>query len=742
MKTIQLLLTPALVLAAAARALGQPVIIAQPQSQTNVAGTDATFSVAATGTGPLNYQWQFKTSDLENQTNTTLVLTNVQTGNAGAYTAVITNADGVITSAVATLTVAVPPSIVWLYPSFQSVSLGANPTFSINATGTRPIHYQWQLNRIDLPGQNDFLLALTNVEVTDAGDYTVVLTNMAGSVTSQVAHLEVDPTFTKITTGSIVEDRGQFTTHAWGDFNNDGFLDLFVSNYGNKTNVLYRNNGDGTFTKIIQGNPVADAGYHVGSALADFDNDGYLDLIVLEGPATSPRTNSLYRNNGDGTFNRVMGGALANLTGYFGFCAWADYDNDGWLDLFITNLGRNLTGGKNFLFHGSGDGTFLQITAASGLGFCAAWADYDNDGWMDLLVINEDNGAQPFLYHNDGHGKLTLVTTNAVAQDSGIAACGSWGDYNNDGFLDLFITGYSETNRLYRNNGNGTFTKVTSGPMLPRPDQAALEQGAIWGDYDNDGYLDLFVSNEVGKSTLFHNNGNGTFSQIKSGSPVNDLGENLGANGYVGGNAASWVDYDNDGFLDVFVARGGDIVSSSNLLYRNNGNSNTWLEVKCIGTASNRSAIGAKVKLKATIRGKTVWQLREITGGGGWNVVPLLAHFGLGDATNADIVRIEWPSGIVQTMTNVAAKQFLTVVEHQEPGPVTPPKFTNASHSSDGGFNLSVAGDTGKLYLFEASTNLVNWAKLGVSSNATGIVDFTDTRATNLSERFYRVSIP
>src|SRR5439155_7289915 len=161
----------------------------------------------------------------------------------------------------------------------------------------------------------------------------------------------------------------------------------------------------------------------------------------------------------------------------------------------------------------------------------------------------------------------------------------------------------------------------------------------------------------------YPNNGDGTFTKITSGSLVNDLG-NCGG--------AVWGDYDNDGFLDLFVANGFVGQSANNLLYRNNANSNSWLNLRLIGTVSNRSAIGAKIRVQATIGGKTFWQLREISGGtsfGSQN--DMRANFGLGDATNADIVRIEWPSSIVQTMTNVAAKQFLTGVEHQSPGPVT-----------------------------------------------------------------------
>ena len=154
---------------------------------------------------------------------------------------------------------------------------------------------------------------------------------------------------------------------AWGDFNNDGFLDLFVSNYGSRINVLYRNNGNGTFTKITQGDPVQDADYHTGAVCGDYDNDGYLDLLASAGVgAPTARRNSLYHNNGDGTFSRVSGGSVTNQLGFFNACAWADYDNDGFLDLLVTDGGNSSdTGGRNLLLHNNGDGTFNKVTSGA-----------------------------------------------------------------------------------------------------------------------------------------------------------------------------------------------------------------------------------------------------------------------------------------------------------------------------------------------------------------------------------------
>ncbi len=549
-------------------------------------------------------------------------------------------------------------------------------------------------------------------------------------------------TFTKITTGPIATDQGTFGGASWGDFENRGLLDLLVCDFAGGTNVFYRNNGDGTFAKITHREPVVNAAYQVVPAVADFDNDGYLDLLVTAGlDAPTARRNMLYHNNGNGTFTPFSGGGVTNLLGYFHSCAVADYDNDGFVDLLITNPDGN--GGPNLLYRNNGDDTFNRVLSGSVVtdivsDSCVSWADYDNDGFMDLLV--NDAGTTPgrnFLYHNNRDGTFTRILTNAVATFQwSIGPWGSaWGDYDNDGLLDLFVTGMEAGNRLYHNNGNGVFTNVTSGPML-RPPLGGGSRACAWGDFDNDGYLDLFVCSYNATNRLFHNNGDGTFTQVIGGVFDNEATSGIYCN------SCGWADYDNDGFLDLVVTRASDNGPISNLLYHNNGNTNAWLEVKLVGSASNRSGIGAKVRAHATIGGQQFWQFREISSNGGRYIKPLTAHFGLGDATNVDTLRIEWPSGIVQTVTNVAARQILTVVEHQAFGTITKPSITGASRATNGAVNLSAAGDAGLLYLLEASTNLMNWTKVGVRSNATGIVEFTDPKATNYSGRLYRVSIP
>jgi hypothetical protein len=269
---------------------------------------------------------------------------------------------------------------------------------------------------------------------------------------------------------------------------------------------------------------------------------------------------------------------------------------------------------------------------------------------------------------------------------------------------------------LYRNNGDGTFTKITTGAVVTDGGDSV---GCTWGDFDNDGFLDLFVANRGGNNFLYRNNGDGTFTKITTGSVASEGGHSWGA---------AWGDYDNDGFLDLFVAnRDGQ----NNFLYRNNGNANHWIKIKCVGTRSNRSAIGAKVRLKASIGGVERWQLREIGGGnGGIAQNSLDAHFGLGNATNAEVLRIEWPSGIVQEMRGLSANQFLTVTE--------PPVLKVGQGLTPAGFELVLVSRGGFTYDIDASTDLAKWSFVTSLQRVNGSVQVLDPAAKGLEHRFYR----
>jgi hypothetical protein len=448
--------------------------------------------------------------------------------------------------------------------------------------------------------------------------------------------------FTRILSGPVVSGINS-TVFAWGDFNNDGFQDLFVSTRTGPS-LLYSNNGNGTFSQILAGPVAMDSGSCFGATWGDYDNDGFLDLFV---GVNNFGNDWLYHNNGRGGFTKITNGAIVSSGANANNCGWADYDNDGFLDLFVANSDQN-----DFLYHNNGDGTFTRVTnnaiaLKTGNSQGGSWADYDNDGLPDLFVsrVNEPN----LLYHNEGHGMFTTVTNGIIVHDVSVGQGTSWGDYDNDGYLDLFVVNPNARNFLYRNNGDGTFSKITNGAIVT---DIGNGHGCGWADYDNDGYLDLFVANRLGPNFLYHNNGDGTFTRVTNGVVPTDAADAV---------SGAWADYDNDGFPDLFVT---ELNSFANRLYRNNGNSNNWLTVQCSGRLSNRAAIGAKVRAKATIGGKTLWQLREISGGGGLGSQnDLRAGFGLGDATNVDLIRIEWPSGIVQDFHDVLSRQFLTVIE-------------------------------------------------------------------------------
>ena len=534
------------------------------------------------------------------------------------------------------------------------------------------------------------------------------------------------PTFIKITNAPVASAFGNAHGCAWVDVDNDGWVDLFDVNYNVGDAIpsfLYRNQQNGTFARITNGVLASRIGASPSCAWGDYDNDGFADVFL---PNQSGR-NWLFHNNGDGTFAEITSGAIATQDGARIFnAAWGDYDNDGNLDLFATGS----SGGTNLLYRGHGDGTFTRITNSlltEGSFFLGcAWADFNNDGWLDLFVVKgrgTDMTQPNRLYRNLGNGSFGRGSEGPVGTDVGNGLGCAWGDYDNDGFLDLFVPNeYGNKSFLYRNDGDGTFTRVTEGPVV---NEIGESLAAAWGDYDNDGFLDLFVANGRGASGnnhtnfLYHNNGDGTFSKITNEPPVMDPGLWHGC---------AWGDYDNDGFMDLFVANWVGFASPRrpNGLYRNAGNSNSWLKVKLHGTISNRSGIGAKVRVRTTIGGVTRWQMRQVSGGDGVIQNGILAHFGLSNATSIDVVRVEWPSGIVTELTNIMPRQVLTIKEA--------PRLIRGSAAGE----FQLMGGTGVGYCLEATTNLSNWLCVALLTNTQAVVPFSDSNAPLFPLRFYR----
>ena len=463
---------------------------------------------------------------------------------------------------------------------------------------------------------------------------------------------------------------------AWGDYDNDGDEDIVaVGTY--QPHVLYRNNGDGTFTNVADQAGIADPRGGWGSLFADYDNDGYLDLYITRGGWSGAAENTLYHNNGDGTFTDVTHTAgVADPQSSF-CAAWADYDNDGYLDLYIAD-GVIGDGAANVLYRNNGDGTFTNIAESAGVAntgnsLGTAWGDYDKDGYIDLHVVNF--GQSNVLYRNNGDGTFTDVTSIAgMTLPVTDAFVTFFLDVDNDADLDIFIsnsgsfqafiagqiTGAAphdgDRQVLYRNNGDGTFTDVTRESGLYH---AFGAMGANFGDIDSDGYLDIYLATgapqmgRLERDALFRNNGDGTFTDATLALGLGNIGK---------GHGVTFGDVDTDGDVDIYVPVGGAFIGDQwhNLFYQNTGTGNNWLTLKLVGVKSNRDGIGAKVTLRV---GDSVIY-REVSGGCGFGSTNSLSlEIGLGKHTKVDTLEIVWPSGQVDTHRNLSVNQKRVITE-------------------------------------------------------------------------------
>lgn len=516
---------------------------------------------------------------------------------------------------------------------------------------------------------------------------------------------------TKVINDPVVTNLGHAIGCSWVDFDDDGFIDLFVSNQA-ENNRLYRNLKNGTFLSITNEPPVLDGGSSRGCSWGDFDNDGWIDLFVGN---IFDQNNFLYRNLGGGRFQKITEGKIVTDGGYSNGSSWGDYDQDGFLDLVVANA----VGDHNFLYHNQGDGTFLSISnspivAGINNSMGVSWGDYNGDGRIDLFVANGGSFSANAneLFQNTGDGFVKITGTYIVTNATGSMAC-EWGDFDNDLDLDLFVANGSK-NELHRNNGDGTFTTMSN---LPAINEGGESRGCAWGDYDNDGFLDLYVANgNSAANHLYWNKGDGTFMQLNFFSEGGDC---------VG---CAWGDYDNDGFLDLIVANGYNTAVPC-LLYRNNGNSNHWLRVKCVGSVSNRSGIGAKVRIRASIGGSLMWQLREITSGDA-RAGNLEAHFGLRDASLVDVLQVQWPSGKTQELHNLTVDQRLKVIE--------PPELSVIGRETNGMLQFRLTGGTGLVYTLATSTDLVHWSDRLYVTNTSRTMICVDDITGGGATRFYR----
>jgi enediyne biosynthesis protein E4 len=489
------------------------------------------------------------------------------------------------------------------------------------------------------------------------------------------------------------------------DYDGDGWQDIYFVNardlYGRGIkvqNALYHNNGDGTFTDVTDKAGVPGTGFGLGCVWGDYDNNGHPDLFV-----TQYGRNVLYHNNGDGTFTDVTdkaGVAGMDFGAYFHSGAtFFDYDRDGRLDLYVGSYVAfgpdaqryckigGLTsscppsvyqGSPSILYHNNGDGTFTNVTKQAGIyqpngkNLAVGASDYDNDGWPDLFVAND--GIDAYLYHNQHNGTFkeegSLSGMAFTGQGLTMAAmCISLGDYDNSGWLDLYISDFQgSSDHIWKNDGHGLFDEVSDRIGITVPTRAVLSFGGGFFDYDNDGWLDLFIANghvypEIEQvspeihykqiNTLFHNNGHGKFVDVTKNS-----GD--GFNTPHVGRGVAFADFDNDGFVDLVVANNND---PPLLLHNSGGNGNHFVSFKLVGTKSNRDAMGARLKLTTGV----TTQIREIAGGGSYmSQSDLRAHFGLGSEVKIDKLEISWPSGAKQTFSNFPADQFYSIEEGKD----------------------------------------------------------------------------
>ncbi|MEN8145757.1 MAG: CRTAC1 family protein [Gemmatimonadota bacterium] len=473
--------------------------------------------------------------------------------------------------------------------------------------------------------------------------------------------------FSLATTGGVVRDAASTGGVSWADYDGDGDLDLTVTNGYDvsaaeptpQANRIYRNDGNGGLTLADAGPVTTDEGYSSGHTWGDYDNDGDLDLFVAN---QEDQVNFLYRNDGGGSFTRVMEGAVAADGGHSYAAAWIDVDRDGALDLFVANGGLSHTG-ANFLYRNLGNDRFEKITdgaivsdEAASCGI--AWADYDNDGDSDLFVAN--NGFNPAtnrnaLYRNEGDWTFTKLTDNAVAEDRQPSSSANWMDYDNDGDLDLYVANlYGRANLLYRNDGTGELEPVTEVPITV---DGGHSQSTNWEDYDSDGDLDLLIANWGSGPDLYLNDGHGYLERTRAG----DVGRLIG-------HAATMAsgDFDGDGDVDVYIGNWPDNPGPGELnsLFVNEGMGSNWLQVELVGTESNRAGIGARVSVVADVEGVSRTQIREISSQTGFrSQSSLVQHFGLGDATTVAEVMVAWPSGERSRVEGLNPNQRVTITE-------------------------------------------------------------------------------
>ena len=484
------------------------------------------------------------------------------------------------------------------------------------------------------------------------------------------------------------------------DYDNDGDLDLYFLNgaYLGESNskmpapknAFYQNDGKGHFTDVTASSGLGDSGYGMGCAVADYDNDGDQDLYI-----TNAGENRLFQNNGDGTFNDVAEKAGVNDASFGAGCAFLDFDRDGLLDLYVSNYitffadqhqpchranipvycdPRTYQPVKDRLYRNKGDGTFVDVTDASGVGRVSSYgmgvvcSDFDRDGWTDIFVGNDVKGN--FLFHNQGDGTfmeiglLSGVAFDEFGDEQGTMGA-NVGDYDGDGRFDLMVTTYqNQTNTLYRNLGDMFFQDVTVATGFGMDSIALVTWGCHFADFDHNGELEAFIAAGHLQDTVELFDGSSTYEQNnlllqRRGQRFKNVSSSSGEAFRIKASSRGSVtgDLDNDGDLDIVVL---NARSKPTILFNDTASDNHWISLQLVGVKSNRSAVGAVVTLKS---GDQNWVSEVRAGSGYQSANDLRLHFGLGKYSKADDIQIIWPSGLIQHFEDVEADRFIHIVE-------------------------------------------------------------------------------
>lgn len=519
-------------------------------------------------------------------------------------------------------------------PQEGRLSVGGNVEWSAE-TAEAGASFQWFKDGQAIAGANRANFGVGPARPADAGRYQVRMTTSQGTLVGPSYLVSVDEQFERI---ALPLNAG--STVSWADLDGDGFPDLLMGR------PALWDPASGRWT--VPTNAPTPANH----ALVDLDGDGRPEVVG----ATAARTVEVWKSHGTNQWSLTASLGFGEQTGQPHLVVPADADADGRMDVLVTTVSTDpeVAALPLPLLFGDGSGGFSRtqwLDVGNGL-YGAAWADLDGDQLPELFIARHHlappYGYSSMLLANLGQGQFERFQSFAPSN----AGTGAWADYDNDGDLDLFLTcANGANNRLMLGSGSLNALGYVS-PSVGIITDGGDSMGAAWGDYDNDGLLDLFVANRVGSACfLYHQDARGLFSRVEMGSMTSEPGNHHGA---------AWTDYDNDGWLDLAVARGQE---SGSLVYHNTGGANSWLKVRLRGSQSNRLGIGAKVRAEAVIRGGNGWQMRELNGGNGLGQPAPEAHFGLADAGLVKTLRVEWPSGQVQELPSVATRQVLTVQE-------------------------------------------------------------------------------